>query len=294
MCSEDLMHRFIFDQTDLRGEMVTLAASYRQILANNRDLPAAVQRVLGEFVAAVSLLSSSLKFDGVITLQARGEGAVSLIMAECSRHRSVRGIARLHPEADLADLSGDDLRTLLGSATLAITIEPEKGERYQGIVPLDGARLADCLAHYFSQSEQLPTRFWFAAGAETATGLMLQALPQQLMSREENAERWETLVHLAETVKAEELLTLAHRTLLYRLFHEESVRLFEPSALHFACGCSRERSANALVSLGPAEVAAMLDEQGVIQIDCQFCNQSYAFGQDDIDDLFGASGQTLH
>lgn len=294
MCSKDLMHRFLFEETDIRGEIVTLSASYQQIVQNNQGLPSQVQKVLGEFVAAVSLLSSTLKFDGVISLQARGDGPVSMIMVECNHHSSVRGIARVNPEAAADAFDSEDLRQLLGSATLAITIDPDKGERYQGIVPLDSDKLSHCLEHYFSQSEQLATRFWFAADEENATGLMLQALPRQLTSEEENAERWETAVHLADTVKPEELLELEHSTVLYRLFNEEEVRLFEPTALHFACGCSRERSANALISLGQVEVERLLQEQEMIKIDCQFCNQSYAFGATDMKTLFGAPNQTLH
>lgn len=294
MCSKDLMHRFLFEETDIRGEIVTLSASYRQIVENNQGLPPQVQTVLGEFVAAVSLLSSTLKFDGVISLQARGDGPVAMIMAECNHHSSVRGIARINPEAQSDRFTDSDLRSLLGTATLAITIDPDKGERYQGIVPLDSEKLSHCLEHYFSQSEQLPTRFWFAANEESSTGLMLQALPRQLTSVEENAQRWETATHLAETVKPEELLELEHSTVLYRLFNEEEVRLFEPVALHFACGCSRERSANALISLGQTEVERLLQEQEMIKIDCQFCNQSYAFGAADMKTLFGASNQTLH
>ncbi|GAA5315064.1 MAG: Hsp33 family molecular chaperone HslO [Candidatus Pelagadaptatus aseana] len=295
MCSKDLMHRFLFDKSDIRGEIVTLANSYQQIADNNPDLPGNVQTVLGEFVAAVSLLSSTLKFDGVITLQARGNGPVSIVMAECNHHNTLRGIARLNPDTGRDDFRERDLRQLLGSnATLTITIDPDKGERYQGVVPLDSEKLSECLEHYFSQSEQLPTRFWLASDSEKASGLMLQALPRQLTSEEDNTQLWQTAVHLAETVKPEELLELEHATILYRLFNEEEVRLFEPAALHFACSCSRERSANALISLGKLEVERLLQEQEIIKIDCQFCNQSYTFGQRDLGSLFGGSNQTLH
>jgi molecular chaperone Hsp33 len=294
MCSKDLMHRFLFEESDIRGEIVTLANSYQQIADNNKGLPISVQTILGEFVAAVSLLSSTLKFDGVITLQARGNGPVSIVMAECNHHNTVRGIARLNPESESDSYNTSNLQELLGQATLTITIDPDKGERYQGVVPLDSEKLSECLEHYFSQSEQLPTKFWLTADAAKASGLMLQALPRQLTSEEDNAQRWETAVHLAETTKPEELLELEHATLLYRLFNEEKVRLFEPSAIHFSCNCSRERSANALISLGKLEVEHLLQEQEVIKIDCQFCNQHYTFDAQDIHDLFGENGQTLH
>ncbi len=288
------MQRFLFDNTDIRGEIVTLSDSYQQVLQNNQDLPAQVQALLGEFVAAVSLLSSTLKFDGILTLQARGDGPLPLIMAECSHHKALRAIARPNPEVDFAALEGKDLKALMGDGMLAIIIDPDKGERYQGIVPLDSDNLAGCLQHYFDQSEQLPTRFWLTCDEQAATGLMLQALPQQLTSGEENEEHWNTALQLANTVKDEELLTLEHSEILYRLFHEEQIRLFEPAAVRFECSCSRERSANALTSLGRAEVESLLAEQDVISIDCQFCNQTYAFGPQDLDGLFGDNEHSLH
>lgn len=291
MASNDLLHRFIFDDCDIRGEIVTLGDSYREVLANN-PYPSAIQQLLGEFMAATSLLSSTLKFDGMIILQARGDGPISTIMAECSNHQTLRAIVRLNPDVALDPAVGEQgsIKQLLGAGVLAITIEPKKGERYQGIVPMDSETLAGCLEHYFYQSEQLKTRLWFAADREFASGLLLQALPQQLNTDlETNTEHWETLCALSDTITAEELLTLEHQDLLYRLFHEEAVRVFDPSTLHFACSCSRERTASALLSLGRDEVEELLVEQGNIEIDCQFCNQHYEFDAADVRDLLGGS-----
>lgn len=294
MPSCDLIHRFLFEDTDIRGEVATLNDSYCQVLANNSHLPEPVQRLLGEFVAAVTLLSGTLKFDGLLTLQARGDGPVPLIMAECSHHKAVRAIARVDEEVDLSAFSGNDLPGLLGSGVLAMIVEPDKGERYQGIVPLEGGRLSDCLESYFTQSEQLPTRFWFACDQQAVSGLMLQVLPRQVASSEKNADHWNTATQLANTVRSEELLQLEHPELLYRLFNEEEVRLFEPSAIRFECSCSRERSANALRSLGRAEVESLLAEQDLINIDCQFCNKSYNFGSLDLKELFDEKINALH
>lgn len=292
--NNDLLHRFMFDEYDIRGEIVTLGESYREVLRNN-PYPTSVKKLLGEFLAAASLLSSTLKFDGMIILQARGNGPISTIMAECSNHQDLRGIVRLNPEQELTETQREsaDMQGLLGEGILAITIEPKRGERYQGIVPMDSEKLAGCLEHYFRQSEQLETRLWFAADGEHASGLLLQALPRQLKtSPEENEDQWETLSALADTLTAEELLNLDHETLLYRLFHEHQVRLFDPSSLRFACSCSRERTGNALVSMGREEVEALLVEQGQIDVDCQFCNQHYHFEAADVRALFGDT--TLH
>ena len=291
MISNDLLHRFIFDDCDIRGEIVTVGTSYREILSHN-GYPQVVQALLGEFVAAVALLSSTLKFDGVVTLQARGEGALSLVMAECSHHNEIRAIVRPAPEGEI-DADAASLSDLLGDGVLAITLDPAKGERYQGVVPLDADNLAGCLEHYFRQSEQLETRFWLAADENAASGLLLQALPQQLSaSAEANADQWRTTIALADTVSSEELLRIDHQQLLYRLFHEQSLRLFSPGELRFACSCSRERSAEALKSLGQEDVEHLLVEKGEITIDCQFCNQLYRYNAADIRALFGQG--TLH
>ncbi len=287
MTSQDSIRRFLFEQADIRGEIVTLNDSYQKALAHQTHLPAPIKLLLGEFLTAVSLLSTTLKFDGILTLQARGNGQIPLIMAECSHNQDIRGIADIADDADPATLT-NDLQALMGSkGVLAITIDPDQGQRYQGIVPLDSPSLAGCLEHYFEQSEQLATRLWLEAGDTAAGGLLLQQLPKQLNAdSEQNQDVWETVVHLAETVKTEELQQLDHETLLFRLFHEQTVRVFEPAAVQFACSCSRERCANTLLTLGETEVTDILQEHAMITIDCQFCNQRYEFSAEEVDKLF--------
>jgi molecular chaperone Hsp33 len=301
MLSNDLLQRFIFDDCDIRGELVTLGDSYREMLINN-PYPPAIQRLLGEFLAAVSLMSSTLKFDGVIILQARGDGPISTIMAECSHHNNLRGIVRMNDDNQLSDELAQigNLQQLLGTGVLFITIEPKrtenfqgKLERYQGIVPMEGEKLAECLEAYFTQSEQLATRLWLCANENAASGLLIQALPQQLkIDIEDNQAHWETITTLATTISDEELLHLPHETILHRLFHEQPLRVFDPKSLNFSCSCSRERSAGALLSIGKDEVEALLIEKGSIDIDCQFCNQHYHFSATEVRELLG--GGTLH
>lgn len=301
MSSNDLLHRFLFDDCDIRGEIVTLGDSYREVLSHNQQVPA-IRQLLGEFLAAVGLLSSTLKFDGRIILQARGDGLISTIMAECNHHNDLRGIVRLNDEVELTEelaLRGS-MQQLLGNGVLVISIEPQrtenfggKLERYQGIVPMDAENLAGCLEHYFQQSEQLATRLWFAADDHTATGFLIQALPQQLNTNpDDNRDKWETIITLAETITPEELLELDHATVLYRLFNEQSVRIFEPKKLRFSCSCSKERCASALLTIGKEEVEELLIEKGRIDIDCQFCNQHYYFAADEVRKLLG--GNVLH
>lgn len=292
----DQLQRFIFEHSDIRGEILTLEKSYQDVLAS-RQYPEAIQTLLGQFLAAAGLLSATLKFDGVITLQARGTGALSLIMADCTRHHNLRAIAKFNTEIIYAE--DTPLSELIGDGTLTLTIDPSKGERYQGIVPLESPSLAACLEDYFARSEQLPTRIWLSANPRVdsprAAGLLLQALPSQLESTpEENQRLWEHTTQLADTITPEEQLYLSHEEQLYRLFHQDELRLFEPNPVQFFCSCSEGRFAKALLAMGRQEVHSILEEQGLISIDCEFCHQQYQFDADAIAELFGENPPTLH
>lgn len=293
MTDKDQLHHFLFDDCDLRGEIVTLGTSYREVLSHN-PLPPAPRRLLGEFLTAASLLSSTLKFEGKIILQARGNGPLGTIMAECTHHQTLRGIVRINPEQPLDEqlAQSGSLQQLIGEGVLVITLEPQRSanfggklERYQGIVPLEADNLAGCLEAYFLQSEQLPTRLWFGVDNNTATGLLLQALPQQIAGSEHNQDRWENHTTLADTLSNSELCELEHADLLHRLYHQEPLRLFPPKPLQFGCSCSRQRSADALLTLEKKELEELLSEQGKIDIDCQFCNQHYSFSPAEVRQL---------
>ncbi len=291
----DQQKRFIFEQADIRGEVVQLEQAY-ELAIKNRNFPEPIEQLLGQFLAAASLMSSTLKFDGTLSLQAKGSGPLNLIMAESSNQKSLRAVARMDESVDFNAIDTSDIRTLIGSdGYLAIVIEPDQGERYQGIVPLDSDNLAGCLEHYFHQSEQIETRFWFAQSKQRCAGLLLQALPKQVIANaHDNAEYWQTVNHLAETVKPDELLDLDQDVLIYRLFNEFEVRTLDSRPVKFECGCSRERSAKALLSLGENEVNQMMKELGVITIDCQFCLKQYNFNDSDITELFLQQKPILH
>jgi molecular chaperone Hsp33 len=284
----DFTQRFLFDDTDVRGEMVVLSETYAQVLAKH-PYPLPVAQLLGELLAAASLLVGTLKFEGLMILQARSSGPVPLLMVECSSEGGLRGIARYDAEQIAADAL---LADLMPDGILAITVEPKSGQRYQSLVDLDGATLADCLSNYFATSEQLPTRFWLCADGQRARGLLLQQLPADRLTDPEAREAsWQHVTTLADTLKTEELLGLDNPTLLHRLYHEEPLRLFDPRILQFRCSCSRERSANALVSLGQSDAEQLLGENaGSVVIDCQFCNHRYAFDAADIAQLFAGGG----
>lgn len=299
MANSDIIQHFIFENTDIRGEIITLEEAYQQVRANNaaaeEAVPEAVLRLLGEFMAAVALLSGTLKFEGLLTLQARGEGTMPMIMAEASYQKGLRAAVQVNDAAAIEALEEISLAQLLGNnGLLAILIQPDKGERYQGIVPLSKNNLAACLEDYFAQSEQLGTRFWLAADEQRATGLMVQELPQQLADAQSNAEHWQTITALAETIKDEELLSLDQHTILYRLFNEEEVRLFDPQEVRFQCSCSEERCVSTIISIGQAEAAEILSEQDLITMDCHFCGKKYQFGPQQVDKIFAELGSQAH
>ncbi|MDF3030547.1 MAG: hslO [Moraxellaceae bacterium] len=284
----DFVQRFHFSDSPVRGELVQLDESVEEVL-DRHAYPERVAQLLSEALAASVLLTSTLKFQGSLILQARGNGPLETLMVECNHRRELRGIAQVGEgwseeaaEMSLAQLFGNE-------GQLAITIDPENGQRYQGIVPLDGTTLAQCLEHYFMQSEQLPTRLWLAAGGENAAGLLLQVLPGH--DRGEDRDIWPRLCQLTDTVTPGELLELPSSQLLYRLYHEETVQLHESESVRFHCNCSRERTEQVLLSLGEEELRTIVAEQGGIEVACQFCNQEYRFDPIDVEQLLrGGSG----
>lgn len=286
--TSDEIVRFIFDHTDIRGEWVQLEQSYQDCLANHHHAPP-VRRLLGEFMAAAALLSATLKIDGSVILQVRGDGEIPLIMAEAGSDNTLRAIAHAAGHA-----VSDDFRALLGrDSRLIITIDRKGGQRYQGIVPLDGTDLAECLAHYFRQSEQLPTQLWLSADGNRAAGLLLQELPSRA-EPEQRAQQWQHLTTLAATTTPTELLGLPAETLLHRLFHQESLRLLRRDALEFRCSCSQARTEAMLASLGRAELDDILREQGHIEVTCEFCNQQYRFAPAAVAELFDHGTDARH
>lgn len=272
----DSLHRFLFERLGVRGELVCLDAAYQAVLSRH-PYPGPVQRPLGEALACVLLLTATLKFEGKLTLQAQGSGPIRTLVVQGTHEGTVRGLARWHGE-----VPHGDLQRQFGAGHLALTLEPLRGERYQGIVPLEGTGVGAAIETYFGHSEQLPTRLWLAVDGARAVGLMLQRLP----GTAEDADGWNRTIMLADTVQDRELLTLPVQNLLRRLFHEEDLRLFEPDPVAFRCGCSRGRIAETLRALGREEIDAIVQEQGDVAVTCEFCNRDYRFDAVDATALF--------
>jgi molecular chaperone Hsp33 len=293
----DTLQKFIFDNAAVRGEFIDISATWREVLSHNH-YPPAVQRVLGEMVAAAALLSANLKFNGSIIMQIHGDGPVRLMVVECDAELRLRATAKLAPEAQIDD--GATVPALLnvnGRGRFIITLDPNDkmpGQQpYQGIVPLDGDDLATVIENYMLRSEQLDTKLWLATNDTTSRGLLLQKLPHHggkaeavPLSEEDALETWNRAVVLASTLKPEEMLSTDIDTLMQRLFWEETIRVFEPTHPSFHCTCTREKVGNMLKLLGRDEVDSTLEEFGEVSVNCDFCGQHYAFDKVDCVQLF--------
>lgn len=277
MSEHDTLRRFIFDKLPVQGRHVHLDATWRAAL-ERQDYPVPVRALLGEAMAAAALLSATLKFDGSITLQIQGTGPVHLLVVQCTSGLSLRGLA--HWNGEIPELG---FRELVGDGRLAMTIEQNnKAERYQSIVPLEGATLAASLEGYFERSEQLATRLWLTAGDGCAAGMLLQMLPD----KQGDADAWQHVTILSDTLKQQELSDLAAQEILHRLYNEDDVRLFDGAPVAFRCRCSRERIEGTLRGLGQVEVKSILLEQGKVDVSCEFCGKRYSFDAVDVDALF--------
>lgn len=290
MTDQDLLYRFVFEEIGIRGEWVRLSASLKASRKHQRG-SYSVQQLLGQALAAVVMLSATIKFKGSMILQAQGQGNIKTLVAQSTHDKKIRGLVRSYdpvPIGTLQDMFGPGGR-------LVITIEPDNAEPYQGIIALQGNNLAAALQTYFIQSEQLKTRLWLFADETQAVGLLLQELPAHSGYQTD----WDRIEMLANTVTEQELLNLDCEYLLYRLFHEEKVRLFEPEPVEFKCACSRQRIEATLRALGKSELNEILKERGVIEVDCEFCREHYRYDEVDIENLLLQEvmiqpSQTLH
>lgn len=283
MDNKDILQRFIFEHAPVRGEIVHLNHSYQTIIRQHNYSPI-VQKILGEALAAVTLLSAIIKFKGRVTVQFRGTGKLKLLLAQCNHDFQLRGLVQCK-----GNLRQDELWQTLNQGVLAIMMDPDipGGKRYQGLVAWKGESLAETLESYFYQSEQLPTRLWLSTNEEVAAGMLLQVMPKDKPELYQND--WERLVILANSLKEEEILQLDNHVLLHRLYAEEDVRLFEKIPVEFKCNCSIERSENAIIILGQEEAEQELKTKRKIVVTCEFCNKEYEFDSVDVARIF-ASG----
>lgn len=294
MTTFDQLHRFLFNKASVRGELVRLDESLNHIV-HSYEYPVQVQRLLSEMAAATCLLTAILKFEGEIALQIQSQGPVRYAVINATHEQTLRGVARWDESLTTLPESFTDL---LAKAVLVITITPDEGERYQGVVALDKPSLAECLEDYFEQSEQLATKVQLMTDLSKpdnakAAGMLLQVLPKSADATDRReANEFAHLCTLADTLTEEEVFALPVEDILYRLFHQEEVEMFPPQPVQFACTCSRNRSAQALRNVEKTELLQIVEEEGAVKMNCQYCHTEYRFDAVDVEAIHAGGDVT--
>ncbi|EHL29290.1 Hsp33 family molecular chaperone HslO [Legionella drancourtii] len=275
----DILQRFIFEHANIRGEIVHIEKTYQTIMAQ-RNYPPMVKNLLGEALVSCLLLASSIKFEGSLNLQFQGDHRLPLLLVQCDHELNVRGFAQF---AD--NLETIDYATAFLTGQMVMTINQyNQTSSYQSTVPIQATSMSENLMNYFAQSEQISTRVWLAVNDTAAAGMLLQLMPGQDSTHREQF--WEYAVQLGQTVSEDELLTLDNQTLLYRLYNETEVRIFDGRKTQFKCRCSQEKMKQVITVLGEAEAQGLIEEQGQIDIRCDFCSKEYLFDPIDVTLLF--------
>ncbi|MBO1016216.1 Hsp33 family molecular chaperone HslO [Achromobacter sp. SD115] len=295
----DQLKKYLTEDRSVRIQAVRLEATWKAVQANH-DYPPAITHLLGELVAASTLLAANIKFDGSLVLQIQGDGPIALLVVECRNDLSLRATVKMREGHEVP--SDGNMQSLLnpgGNGRFIVVLDPQRKlpgqQAYQGIVPLQGDTVAEALQHYMKASEQLDTRLWLAANAEHATGMLIQRLPYHggsdapTLTEQNAAETWDRACALAGTIKHDELLATDIDTLIHRLFWEETLVAFDPLAVRWHCPCTRERVASMLRTLGQEEVDSILAERGQVEVSCDFCGKPYKFDSVDCATLFSSS-----
>lgn len=306
----DHLKKYLFEGNTVRAEVVAIRDTWQEIQARH-DYPPAVQKLLGELVAAAALLAANIKFNGTVVLQLQGDGPIGLIVVECHADLGMRATVKIREGRDVPD--DGTLQSLMnpgGNGRFSVVLDPQDrhtGQQpYQGIVALVGDSVAQALEHYMMTSEQLQTRLWLAADATCTAGLLLQKLPEnggnttvaEVLAADPSkaddlADTWNRAQQLAETIKSEELLTVSPDTLIHRLYWQETMTAFAPQPVQYRCTCSREKVASVLLRLGRAEIDDIVEEQGRVQINCDYCVKSFDFDRVDCAELFANDSSAL-
>ncbi|MBV7482015.1 Hsp33 family molecular chaperone HslO [Bordetella sp. BOR01] len=288
----DQLKKYLFEDRSVRVQAVRLHQTWLDA-QENHQYPPAVQRLLGELMAAAALLAANIKFEGSLVLQIQGGGPIALVVVECQSDLSLRATVKVREGHEVpADGSMQSLLNADGQGRFIVVLDPRRKvpgqQTYQGIVPLEGETVAQALQHYMKASEQLDTRLWLQAGDQYAAGLLVQRLPDQggAARAESTADTLARATLLADTLEPDELVRADIDTLIHRLYWEETLIAFEPIPVRWHCTCTRERVAGMLRTLGEREVEDILAEQGSVRVTCDFCGKPYKFDAVDCSGLF--------
>ena len=293
----NIIRPFKIDGSDVRGRLVRMGSAFDQVLEQHA-YPAPVARLLGETLALAAVLASTVKYNGVFNLQAQGSGPVNLVVADVDSEGGLRGYARYKGGAFEEEPNSDQtIPKLLGSGHLAFTVDQGGNtDRYQGIIELEGSSLSECAQIYFRKSEQLETAILLASVLDGEAGragaLLLQRLPDTpdfTRTEEDREEEWRDAVVLMSSLTTAELLNPAIPTnsLLYRLYHENGVRVCDSRPIDFRCRCSRDKIAEALASFELESLTDIKTDAGLIAATCEFCHTDYKFDEGQISALRG-------
>lgn len=279
MSATDHLQHFIFEHANIRGEIVHIEKTLQTIMGQ-RDYPPMVKNLLAEAIISCVLLASSIKFEGSLSVQFQGDKRLSMLLVQCDHELNVRAFAQFKEELELVEYAQAFLQ---GRMVLTIN-QYNQTQAYQSMVPLQSTSMSENLMTYFAQSEQISTKVWLAVDENRAAGMLLQLMPGQDTAQTEQF--WEYAVHLGETVTEPELLTLENEVLLYRLYNETELRVFEPRPIQFKCRCTKDKMKQVISVLGEKDAQELLQEQGEILINCDFCNQKYTFDAIDVTLIF--------
>lgn len=282
MTTQDSIQGFIFENLDIRGQIVHLTNSYTEILQQH-PYPPVIQKLLGETLLAAVLLTGVLKFEGLLTIQFYGEGPIRLLAASCDNQFNVRGLSQFDEKVHESELEGS-----FGKGKLVITIAAKNlAKPYQSIIPIQHTSISDCLENYFMQSEQLFSKFKFVVTAHQASGILFQALPTTNPNMQQTIKQ--SAKDLYDHVSTESLLLSDNEALLLSLDAENEIRVFEHRAVQFKCSCNLEKMRQVIKMMGEVEAKSILSTNKNIEVCCEYCNAKHYFEKADVSEIFSNS-----
>jgi molecular chaperone Hsp33 len=276
------INRFLFKDLDIRGQHLSLDDTW-QAMIENRGYSPLVRQLFGELSALAIFLANGIKHQGKLTLQIQGDGIVNLLLVEVTNDLKIRGMVRTEGVVK----EGHSLDEILGEGQIVATLyNAQTDHSFQSLVPRNTHGLIATFEDYFSQSEQLDSTLWVSATQDNLSAMILQKLPE---ADQHDSEGWHRVGALADTVTDEELNNLEAEILLHRLFHEETLELFDADSASYECAQNKERFEKIIFDLGEQDARDLLKEQGEISIHNEICNEHLFFNQEDVDRIFTAN-----
>ena len=303
LVDDNIIQPFRLEKSNVRGRMVRVGDVLAQIMARHK-YPPPVSALLSEVLTLALLLSAMFKFDGIFTLQIKGDGPIRMLVADVTSRGDIRAYAGFDEAAvkkaakRKKDVNGNYYHLLGKTGYIAFTVDQGGGPdgRYQGIVELKGTSIIDAVQHYLTQSEQVKTYFKLAVHPQDGhwrTGaIMIQQMPDEDagkgVAKDVSIEDWTRSAMLLSTCTDGELLSpvLSTADVLFRLFNEDGVRVYTPTHVHFKCRCTRDKVINILRTIPRKEMEEQCEKDKQVSITCEFCSEAYVFSKEQLDDVY--------